>query len=220
MAAPSRPRKRPGGTRGKTLRGRYDRSKSSEERQAEQKTKLLDAARDVLGSKGWSGATVDAVLKECQLSRATFYVHYKELDELLIEAYQRATSNGLRIIHEHIQSAELGAERVRAGVTAYLMLVRDNPKIARILLDIGPGAPAAVQTLRAASIERSTALIMTRVAEAHAAGIIPNAPDELTIYALQGALETVAKRYLERGEPEKAMEAGPSMMRMFIRAIT
>jgi len=214
--APPRPKRQ----RQKTLRGRYDRTKTPEERHAEQKTKLLDAARDVLGSRGWSGSTVDAVLKECQLSRATFYVHYKELDELLFEAYQRGIQNGLRIIQEQIQGAELGAERVRAGVMAYLTLVTDHPKIARILLDIDAGAPPAVQALREAAVERATALMMSRIAEAHAAGLIAHPPDETTIYALQGALEAVAKRYLMRGEPGKAMEAGPALMRMFIRSIT
>jgi AcrR family transcriptional regulator len=202
------------------LRGKYDRTKTPDERHTEQKTKLLDAARDVLAARGWAGSTVDAVLKESQLSRATFYLHYRELDELLLDAYQRAVQTGYRHIQEQMAETAIGADRVRAGVTSYLALVAQYPKLAKILLDVGPGAPSAVLTLRQAQVERGVTMIMSRLTEAHVAGLLPNPVDELTVLAIFGAMETVARRYLDRGEPEKAMEAAPALMRLFLRAVT
>ncbi len=211
-------RKRAG--RPRSQRGRYDRTKTPEERHAEQKTRLLDAARDVLAESGWAAATVDAILKKAELSRATFYAHFRELDDVLLEAYQRATVSAQRIVQENLTQPTDPVERARAGVTAFLRLVEEYPALARIMFDVGRGSPPKVVALHEAAVDRFVALIVARGRANFEAGLVQQVPDEITAYAVVCAIQGVALRYLTRGEAHRVMEAGPALLRLTIRALS
>lgn len=201
----------------KTLRGRYDRSKSPEERQREQYDRLLDAARDLLAEHGWGKVTVDMILKLSTLSRATFYAHFKDIEDVLNHAYVRASERAVRIV---AGEAVDPAERLRQGLFSFLELVRSNPRWARVMLEGGRGAPAQVVALQEAAYERWIEQILARSQEAFEAGRISRMPDEQTVWALVSAMHGVALRYLRRGEADRVMEAGPALLRLFVRAMT
>ena len=153
----------------KTLRGRYDRSKSPEERQREQYDRLLDATRDLLTEHGWGKVTVDMILKLSTLSRATFYAHFKDIEDVLNHAYVRASERAVRIV---TGEAVDPAERLRQGLFSFLELVRSNPRWARVMLEGGRGAPAQVVALQEAAYERWIEQILARSPEEIAQGLM------------------------------------------------
>ncbi len=209
-----------GARRKRTLRGRYDRSKTPEERHAEQRTRLLDAARDVLADGGWSAATVDAVLERSQLSRATFYAHFRELDDALLAAYERASESARRIVEEELAQGADPLERARVGVTAFLRLVEQHPALARIMFDVGRGSPPRVVAMHEAARARFVALLVERGRANYEAGLVDRAPDEITAYAVVCAIQGVALRYLDQDRASEVMEAGPALLRLLVRALT
>lgn len=52
---------------------------------AHTRQRLLDAARDVFYREGYYGATVDQIVEEAGASRPTFYLHFKDKEEVLGE---------------------------------------------------------------------------------------------------------------------------------------
>jgi enolase len=62
-------------------RGKYDRTRSPDERQKDQLRRLLDAAAHVFAEKGWAEATVETIVTRAGMSRRTFYEHFDDLKD-------------------------------------------------------------------------------------------------------------------------------------------
>jgi len=63
--------------------------------------KILASARKLWKSKGYDGASVDAVMKDAGLTRGGFYAHFKSKDDLLIEALaENKVIDGIRKMKE------------------------------------------------------------------------------------------------------------------------
>jgi len=60
-----------------------------DDRRAERRTLLLDAAFELLGTEGWTGTTVRAVCQEARLNPRYFYESFDDLDALLVAVYDR-----------------------------------------------------------------------------------------------------------------------------------
>jgi AcrR family transcriptional regulator len=61
----------------------------AEDRRAERRTLLLDAAFELLGTEGWPGTTVRAVCQRARLNPRYFYESFPTLDDLVIAVYDR-----------------------------------------------------------------------------------------------------------------------------------
>src|SRR5512142_3344759 len=83
-------------------RGKYDRSRSPDERQKEQQRRLLEAAAHVFAEKGWADATVEAIVNRAGMSRRTFYEHFDDLRDCLLTLHDRVTRGAVRAIETQI----------------------------------------------------------------------------------------------------------------------
>lgn len=59
----------------------------AEDRRAERRTLLLDAAFELLGTEGWTGTTVRAVCQRARLNPRYFYESFPTLDDLVVAVY-------------------------------------------------------------------------------------------------------------------------------------
>jgi hypothetical protein len=71
---------------------------------------------------------------------------------------------------------------------------------------------------REGSYARWVALMMEGLAEAYAHGFIARPPDEQTAYVLISGIETLALRYIDRGDSDRVVEAAPRLVEMVVRA--
>lgn len=97
----------------------------------------MQAGIELVGVGGAAAMTMRAVCREAQLSQKFFYESFTDTDDLLREVY-RSTFHTARIV---IASAAAASEdatdpaaRIRAGVDAAARLVKDDPRVCRILL--------------------------------------------------------------------------------------
>jgi len=67
------------------------------QRQHDSKTKLLDAALQVIRAKGYSATTVDDICHEAGVTKGSFFHHFKSKDELALSAVEHwgAVTEGL-----------------------------------------------------------------------------------------------------------------------------
>lgn len=195
-------------------RGKYDRSRSSDEREREQLRLILTAAAHVFAEKGWADATVEDIVVHAGISRRTFYEHFDDLRDCLVVLHQRITKATFRAVEAQVASQTEPGEMLRAGVTAFLGGIAAFPQMARVVFHVARAAGPELEKAHAAMMARFVKLVSDGVARSHAVGIATRPPDEISVFVLVTGMEALAMRYVMRGEEAKALEAAPLVVEM------
>ena len=199
-------------------RGKYDRTRSSDEREKEQLSRLLEAAGLVFSEVGWADATVEAIVSRAGMSRRTFYEHFADLRDCLRIFHQKATRRAFRAVEMAVASApESPGDRLRMGIAGFLGGIVAFPHVARVLFRVVRSAGPEFEAVHEEMINRFAKLFFDGLAHAHAIGRMAVPPDELRVFAVVSAMEAVAMRYVMRGEEAKAMDAAPVFVDMVER---
>jgi len=129
-------------------RRRY-RGSSAEERRAQRREQLLEAAIQVYGEQGYRHATVKAVCEAAGLTERYFYESFSNSEELLVASFQAVTQVLLGEVEKAGAETPGGpVERTRAMLDAYYRALRDSPRSARVfLVEISGEGPAVDQAL-------------------------------------------------------------------------
>jgi AcrR family transcriptional regulator len=123
-----------------------------------QRDRLLEAAVRVVAEKGYAAATITDLTAEAGVSRTTFYELFEDKEACFLAAYDNAVEVLVRRVLAAYESEERWPDRARAGLTALLDLLAEEPALARLaLVDVGAAGPGAQRRYRAA-IQRLTPL--------------------------------------------------------------
>lgn len=201
-------------------RGKYDRSRTADQRQKEQLARLLEAAGHVFSEMGWADATVEAIVNRAGMSRRTFYEHFDDLKDCLLTFHQKATRRAFRAVEAAVTNADASrpGEMLDLGMKGFLGGIAMFPHVARVIFRVVRAAGPEFEIVHEQMIGHFVKLMQDGVARAHKLGRTQLPPDELRTFALVSAMEAVAMRYVMRGEEAKAMEAAPLLIDMVQRA--
>ncbi|HMJ12085.1 MAG TPA: helix-turn-helix domain-containing protein [Polyangiaceae bacterium] len=199
--------------------GTYDRQKSPEERRDDQRRRILMGAARVFGRDGYAAASVATILECSGVSRGTFYRHFNDLADVFLAVKQEAANLLFDFVEERIRDERDPAERLRAGVNAFLSLVAENADLVRVFRRESPANRPSHREIRNQTLNRFVALIREGASEAMKQGLIKNMPDDLTIYALVVAFEGVIARYLDSRDEARVLEAETAMVSLCFRAL-
>lgn len=132
----------------KTPPGRTYRGASNEERRAERRQKLIEAALEVYGDVGFHAATVKQVCAQAGLTERYFYESFENAEALLAAGYLSVMEQLQAEVVAAIAAAprEMGAV-TRAALGTYYRLLRETPKAARVFLVEILGVSPAVDAL-------------------------------------------------------------------------
>jgi len=191
-------------------RGKYDRSRTSSERQAETHERLLDSATEVFAQRG-RGTRVEDLVSHAQISRRTLYEQFDSVDAVLDEVYERAVRISFTTVLGKLMPVTDPIERVDVGVRAYYEMIRDNPAAATVVFEVYRTAGPAQAAKYELTTTRYAMLMLELLNLAFAAGRLARAPDETSIYALTKGLDAVAIRALSRGEQATLPDLAPVM---------
>jgi AcrR family transcriptional regulator len=198
-------------------RGKYDRTQSPEDRARQQRRRLFEAATRAFAKRGFANTTVDAIVAEAGTSRRTFYEHFDDLKDILLQLHDRIANASFRIIEQHVLSKHHPNEQLRAGVESFMGLIAHFGDQAKVLFREVRAAGPEHEVRREALLARFAALLFQGVARANTMGIATKPPDELRIFALVAAMEAIGMRYVERHEQPRALEAVDPLVDMVIR---
>jgi AcrR family transcriptional regulator len=198
-------------------RGKYDRTRSPDERQKEQLRRLLDAAGHVFAERGWSGATVEAIVSRAGMSRRTFYEHFDDLRDCLVVLHEKISNAAFREVESRVQGELSPPERLRLGVESFLGGIAMFPHMARVMFREVRAAGPEFERVHEEMINRFVHLVRDGVQRAYDRGLARRPPDELRVFALVSAMEAVAMRFVMRGEEDKALDAAPVLIDMVAR---
>jgi AcrR family transcriptional regulator len=199
-------------------RGKYDRTRSPDERQKDQRRRLLDAAGHVFAEVGWADATVEAIVNRAGMSRRTFYEHFDDLRECLMTLHQKVSKVSFRAVESSVHAQTDPPEKLKMGVTAFLGGIAMFPHMARVMFRVIRSAGPEFETAHEQMMARFAKLVLDGVLSSFDHGGRGKMPAdgqvELRVFALVSGMEAVAMRYVHRGEEAKALEAAPVLIDM------
>ena len=140
---------------------------SAEQRRAERRRRLLDAALDLIGTQGWSATTLRGVCERARVGPRFFYESFADLDALAAALHDEVLEAALRRTIAAIDAApdDLRA-RTTAAFRAMISEVIDDPRRARVLWVEAYGSEtlvrrrfAAMRRLARVAVEQSHDLL-------------------------------------------------------------
>ena len=181
-----------------------------------QRARLFAAAAAVFARVGYAEASAEAISREAGMSKATFYEHFANKEECILQLFDAASE----MVRGGVGSVTLAdedstpEERIRVGVRAFLSALQAYPDHAKTLLVeiIGAGPRAAE---RRDSVLQDFAELLDRqnaVAHERYGGRRFASPDDA--FAIVGAIVELASRQLRYGKPHDIADLEPIIERL------
>lgn len=116
------------------MSGRTYGGETAADRAARRRRQLLDAGLEVFGTVGYSAATVRQLCREARVADRYFYEEFASTEDLLLAVYHACLDRLRDAVVDAVGAAEGEiADLARAGLLAFLTVVRDDPRLARVV---------------------------------------------------------------------------------------
>lgn len=153
--------------------------------------KLLDAAEQEFGSRGFHDTGIIHITQRAGVALGTFYVYFSSKEEVF-----RALVADMGLVTRHaLTEAVLGArdriEAERLGLEAYIRFVRAHKGLHRIVMEAQFVAPDAYRDYYRAF----AAAYEQQLAQASARGEISSGDNEVRVWALMGLSTFIGLRF-------------------------
>lgn len=103
----------------------------TEERKAREKVRrqqaIIDAAEQVILSRGFEAATMDEIAEKAELSKGALYLYFKNKTALYLAICNRGSEKLNRQFSKVLAMDKTGIELIRKLGETYLNFVKDNP---------------------------------------------------------------------------------------------
>lgn len=177
-------------TTGRTFRGR-----SAHERRAERQARLLEAALDLVGERGWARLSMTAICRRAGLTERYFYESYPNLGALQRDLLDRVAAEARDVALAALaQDHDHTADRLRAVLHGLLALLIGDPRKGQVALMDGL-SDGELQLRRREILRGFEQLLIDHAATLIAPGGDP-AHTELMAATLVGATDEIFCRRL------------------------
>jgi AcrR family transcriptional regulator len=170
-----------------------------EERKAENRAKLLAAARKVFAEKGLGAATARDIVRETDLASGTFYNYFEDKNEVfrvLVEDFNDKARSAVR--EQRRLPGRTLEQRVEGAYRAYFELVVREPELFRAIMQNRRAAVVAEQEL----IETGVSELLEDLRDWLRAGDLPPVDLDYLAAAMVGSGVQIAARVIERDPPD------------------
>ncbi|WP_338079933.1 TetR/AcrR family transcriptional regulator [Antrihabitans stalactiti] len=137
------------------------RGRTTAERRAERRKRLIDAAMDIWRRDGWAAVTMRGVCSKAALNDRYFYAEFGDLDQLLVAVWEHVRDEMLSALTVAF-AQNLGRsphEIATAAAEVIVARITDDPGAARILFMHHGGSPALEQC-RSTALQLTTGLVV------------------------------------------------------------
>jgi AcrR family transcriptional regulator len=110
------------------------RGASADERLAQRRRRLIEAAVSVYGERGYHNSSVKAVCDAAGLTERYFYESFANSEALLVASVQGATNLLLEVIRAATEDKPAGAPKVRGMLETYYSSLKLEPVAAKVFL--------------------------------------------------------------------------------------
>jgi AcrR family transcriptional regulator len=147
------------------------RTPSAENREnSETAQRILDAALESFGSKGYDGTSLDQVAKTMGVRKQTLLYWYPSKEVLLTAVVDRSAAELRTAFEEALEYAGTGWDRVEAVVRSVFRLAARRPELLNLVREVGRiGPPAAGRLSEGISplVDRASVFLEAEMAAGH-----------------------------------------------------
>lgn len=165
--------------------------------------KLLDAAAEEFGEKGFHEASVSSITRRAGVALGSFYTYFDSKDALfralVADMSEKVRTSARSALHDGMGALEIE----RAALAAFLRFAAEHKEIYRIIDEAEFVDPASYRQ----HYETIAARIADRLAAGTASGEFRDGLGELEAWALMGMNVFVGLRYVVWGGADKSPEA-------------
>lgn len=182
---------------------------SQEERRADRRSRLIAAAVEVYGERGYRQASVKAVCEAAGLTERYFYESFANSEELLIASYNAVTYGLFNQIKKATQDSTASrSERARAMLDAYFTALKNEPRSAQLFLVEIRGVSPLVDE----AFNQAVRSIAREVMEVLATS--KSKSDELLAVGIVGGISQIALHWIQQGYALPIREVIDAAMRL------
>jgi AcrR family transcriptional regulator len=180
--------------------GRTYAGESASDRDERRRRQLLDAGLELFGTAGYRATTVRRLCREAKVSDRYFYEQFDSTEDLLLAVYDECTAR-----LEQAALAALGdrddevGDVARRGLDAFLALVEDDPRVARVVWFEVLGISTRVESTYLARMQAFGHLMIGVLSEREGAVALPEQADELMASAAVGAVSHAVVTWASTG---------------------
>lgn len=167
-------------------------------------TRIIDAALQVFGEKGYYNATISEIAREAGVSEATIYEYFGSKEDLLFAIPGEITNMAVEFL-EAMSPYIKGAEnKIRAIIYGYYNLYKDNPDYSSlVLLDLKHNRNF-METESYQAVRRSAGLILQAIHEGMEEGEFREDIDPYLVRSmLLGTIEHIFFRWHLKGREQE-----------------
>jgi AcrR family transcriptional regulator len=128
-----------------------------EERRAETRSRLLEAARVVFARRGLQAATVEEIAEEAGFTTGALYSNFKGKEDLVLAVEEEMIAREIREYTEIFARGRTLEEQARGGADRWMEILREEPDYFPLFVELWSSA-VRDPDLRAKFLERSGAM--------------------------------------------------------------
>jgi AcrR family transcriptional regulator len=186
-----------------------------EVRLSTQRRRLFRAAADVFARVGYAEASAEAIAREAGMSKATFYEHFSNKEECILELFDEAAAQVMEAMAEAAAAAASDPRaRWRSGAQAFMGMLAAHPAAAQTLLVEILGAGERGAQRRDTILATFARVLDAENAAAAEAGVVPRFASPHDAFAVVGATVELVSRHIRLGIPEDLRELEPLIERL------
>jgi AcrR family transcriptional regulator len=170
------------------------------------RNRLIDAARDLFGARGYEGTSIEAVLQSAGVARGALYHHFATKEALFDAVLDHVVADIANAVGEAARAAADPVASLRAGCAAWLRMALD-PAVQRIAL-LDP--PAVVGWGRWREIDEQHTLggLRANLELIAAQGRLPAGNVDILAHMVLAAVNEAALMIARAEDPQQALVDG------------
>ena len=201
---------------------RMYRGVDTEQRRAERRERLLEAALDEFTTRGYHKTKIADLCARAGVSTRNFYEKFASKEALLLELHAHINTVAMKRMLPVLES--LGdadaLTRITTLLDAFVAAVTSDPRYPRLNYVEAPGISQAMERQHRDWFTRYTDFIESECDRAAAAGLAPERDYHLTAIALVGAMTGILREWQAHDPPLPAGAVATEIREVFIAAIT
>jgi len=187
---------------------------------------LRSALLELIKEKGFEAISVEEITERANLGRATFYLHYKDKEDLLLEEFREMARNRVQVLSEipvllwKSNQGQIELVDNRVPLMPLLLVFEhaaQNADLYRILLR-GESSQRIIEQIREIIVESINEIVRTRQ-QTEMPARLPEVPVEMLAAYFSGALMSSLNWWLEQPEPMHPEEMARNFQHLFFPGV-
>jgi AcrR family transcriptional regulator len=139
---------------------------TGDERAAQRKSALVDAAFELVAERGWRALSIEAVCRRAVLNKRYFYETFTGLEAIIAALINDLADNAIALTLAAIDPGMPPEEATRRAISTFVTHLTNDPRRAKVLFGAVPAGDAAAGH-RAAAIRQLIATVAAQGRSIH-----------------------------------------------------